>query len=324
MKADTLWLAPMLGFTEYQFRNVYTKHFRGLDAAMLPFVTLVEGRNVKVEHIRDVWPEHNDCNLALAPQVLGNSGEMFVTMNRRLMEMGYREVNWNLGCPAPRVASHRRGSGLLPYPDIVRQVLDTVFENPYLEISVKLRLGYKAPEEIEAIVPILNDYPLKSVCIHPRIGIQLYEGRADRDAFGRIAPQLRHPIIYNGDIFTAEDFRQLKQRFPQVSQWMVGRGVFLDPFLPEKVKGFYNETPETAKKRFETFNQALFEAVVARSLLERNALNKMKEYWKYFSKMYERGEEVFDKIKYSNTIGEMEKVFTEIYRKRALEREDDI
>ena len=312
-RCDTLWLAPMLGFTEYHFRNTYSRHFSGIDAAVLPFVTLVEGRNVKVDHIKDVWRQHNDCAFRLVPQVLGNDGAMFVTMNRRLAEMGYDEVNWNLGCPAPRVISHRRGSGLLPYPEQIDKVLDAVFQHVTIAVSVKLRLGCSSADDILNIIPILNRYPLKSVCLHPRIGTQMYEGKADFELFRQLAPEIRHPLIYNGDIFTHSDFNIRKQRAPQVEQWMLGRGIFWNPFLPEKIKGTYQETPCTAKQRFETFHKALFDAVLQRSVLERNALNKMKEYWKYYCCLYEDASSVFDRIKTCNTIVEISNIFYYIY-----------
>ncbi|MDR0365205.1 MAG: tRNA-dihydrouridine synthase family protein [Bacteroidales bacterium] len=318
MRNEQLWMAPMLGFNEYQFRNIYTKHFRGLDAIIMPFVTLVEGRNVKMDHIKDVWPQNNDCNVALVPQILGNSGEMFFTMNRRLKELGYSEVNWNLGCPAPRVVSHKRGSGLLPYPETIDQVLETVFQNQNIDISVKLRLGYKSPTEIEKIVPILNRYPLKSIVIHPRIATQIYDGMINLDAFERLLPDIHHPVVYNGDITSVERFHILKNRFPQIDQWMIGRGIFWDPFLPERIKGIYHETRESAKFRFEAFHRDLFDAVVQRSFLERNALNKMKEYWKYFKELYQNGQDIFDKIKYCNSCKAIKERFLSIYNEESF------
>jgi len=306
---NTLWLAPMLGFTEYHFRNVYSRHFSGIDAAVLPFVTLVEGRKVKMEHIKDVWNGHNHCVFRLVPQVLGNNGNMFVIMNRRLADMGYDEVNWNLGCPAPRVISHKRGSGLLPYPEQIDNVLNTVFQHTTISVSVKLRLGCTSADDILKVIPILNRYPLKSVCLHPRIGTQMYEGKADFELFRQLLPEFRHHIIYNGDIFNVFDFETRKQQCPQVEQWMLGRGVFWDPFLPEKIKGIYHETHSSAKKRFEEFHKELFETVIQRSVLEHNALNKMKEYWKYYSLLYEDAPAIFDKIKICRSLSEMSKIF---------------
>jgi len=311
--SDFLWLAPMLGFTEYHFRNAYSRHFSGIDAAILPFVTLVEGRNVKVAHIKDVWNEHNRAVFRLVPQVLGNDGNMFVVMNRRLVEMGYDEVNWNLGCPAPRVVSHKRGSGLLPFPEQIDKVLDTVFQQTTVAISVKLRLGYQSADDILKIIPILNRYPLKSVCLHPRIGTQMYEGKADFELFRQLLPEFRHTIIYNGDIFNVSDFKVRKPLCPQVNQWMLGRGIFWDPFLPEKIKGTYKETTCSVKQRFETFHKDLFEEVLQRSVLERNALNKMKEYWKYYSLLYDDSSAIFEKIKKCRNIAEIERVFELIY-----------
>jgi tRNA-dihydrouridine synthase len=308
----------MLGFTEYHFRNTYSRHFSGIDAAVLPFVTLVEGRNVKVAHIKDVWKENNRSAFRLVPQVLGNDGDMFVSMSRRLAEMGYDEVNWNLGCPVPRVVSHKRGSGLLPYPEQIDKVLDTVFQYATIAISVKLRLGYKSADDILKIIPILNRYPLKSICLHPRIGTQMYEGKADFELFRQLLPEFRHAMIYNGDIFSASDFDIRKKQCPQVKQWMLGRGIFWDPFLPEKIKGTYQETPCTAKKRFEEFHKDLFEAVLQRSVLERNAMNKMKEYWKYYCLLYEDALAIFDKIKMCRNLIEIADVFCFIYGKCRL------
>ena len=319
---DVLWLAPMLGFTEYHFRNTYSRHFSGIDAAVMPFVTLVEGRNVKVDHIKDVWKQHNDCAFRLVPQVLGNDGEMFVTMNRRLAEMGYDEVNWNLGCPAPRVISHKRGAGLLPYPEQIDKVLDTVFQHSTIAVSVKLRLGCQSADDILKIIPILNRYPLKSVCLHPRIGTQMYEGKADFELFRQLLSEFRHTIIYNGDIFSASDFDVRKRQCPHIEQWMLGRGIFWDPFLPEKIKGSYQETPCSAKQRFEEFHKALFDAVLQRSVLERNALNKMKEYWKYYCRLYENASSVFDKIKICNSLSEISIVFQQIYDNQSFSTSD--
>jgi tRNA-dihydrouridine synthase len=308
----------MLGFTEYHFRNSYSRHFSGIDAAVLPFVTLVEGRNVKIAHIKDVWKEHNRSAFRLVPQVLGNNGEMFVTMNRRLAEIGYDEVNWNLGCPTPRVISHRRGSGILPFPEQIDKVLDTVFQHSKIAISVKLRLGCKSAADILKIIPVLNRYPLKSVCLHPRIGAQMYEGKADFELFQQLLPDIRHTVIYNGDIFSVSDYNFRKQQCSQVKQWMLGRGIFWDPFLPEKIKGACHETSTSAKKRFEEFHKDLFDAVLQRSVLERNALNKMKEYWKYYCHLYENASAIFDKIKMCCSLSEISDVFRYVYENESF------
>lgn len=312
-----LWMAPMLGFTEQVFRNTFVKHFGGLDAAITPFITLVEGKKIKERHLKDLFPEVNQT-LKIIPQVIGNKSDQFVLMNRYLLDMGYREVNWNLGCPAPRVAGRKRGSGLLPYPEMIESVLNTIFQQPHPEISVKIRLGYQSPLEINQIVPILNRYPLQFVAIHPRIGTQLYEGKVDLDTFERVVPQINHRMIYSGDIFTLSDFEYLQQRFPEIHDFMLGRGILRDPFLPEKIRGNASLNDNNLKQRFESFCTELFHKVVENSTFEPNALNKTKEYWTQFSTLYQNSTSIFNRIKVVQNVLEMENVLFNIFNNESF------
>lgn len=319
MIQNRLWLAPMLGLTESVFRNCYVKHFSGFDIAIAPFTTLVEGKKIKEHHLRDLRPKQN-LLIKTIPQVLGNNDMQFVLMNKYLMELCYDEINWNLGCPAPRVASRKRGSGLLPYPDVIDSVLDTIFNHPHPEISVKLRLGYKSADDIEKVIPVLNRYPLKRVCIHPRIGTQLYEGTVDLDTFEKIIPQIHFPIVYSGDIFTADDFYRITRRFPNIHDFMLGRGILLDPFLPEKIRETYSESAETEKIRFKNFAMELFQMVIENSNFEPNALNKTKEYWSYFSTLFEHPKAIFDRIKICQNILDMKKILFNVFENETLKK----
>ena len=44
-------------------------------------------------------------------------------MAKALHDLGYEEVNWNLGCPHKPVRKKQRGSGLLPHPERVDALL---------------------------------------------------------------------------------------------------------------------------------------------------------------------------------------------------------
>lgn len=227
-------LAPMQGLTELLFRRTYEECFPGAIAlAVSPFLSLTHGRLADAwKKIDDVQPEANRGSIPVIPQILGKEEQEFVELGNRLAEVGYTEVNWNMGCPMRRVTAKHRGSGILPHPDEVRRLLDHVVPRLTPHLSVKMRLGLNDKEEIFRLIPILNDYPLASVCIHPRLGRQQYGGVPDLDTFGRAAALLRHPVIYNGDIRTAADAARIRSRFPQVADIMVGRGVLYSPTLP--------------------------------------------------------------------------------------------
>lgn len=312
MENNVLWLAPMLGFTEQVFRNTYIKYFKGFDTAIAPFTTLTEGKKVKYSHFKDLYPEKNQA-LKTIPQVIGNKADQFVLMNKHLLKLGYQEVNWNLGCPAPMVARRKRGSGMLPFPEMIDSILDSIFNNPHPEISVKIRLGYESPLEIESLIPILNNYPLQFVCIHPRIGVQLYDGKVDLETFENILPKINHKIIYSGDIFSVEDFERIKSRFPNINEFMLGRGVFMDPFLTEKITGNYSYTDDSEKTHFEDFAMELFRNIISNSTFELNALNKTKEYWVHYSKLFVNAKAVFDRIKVCHNAIEMENILMNIF-----------
>ena len=112
-----LILAPMQGLTELMFRKVYHRCFPGaLDYAISPFLSLTHGNLTEAwEKIDDVLPEPNRDSIPVIPQILGKEPVEFIDLANRLFDIGYTEINWNIGCPMRRVTAKHRGSGILPY-----------------------------------------------------------------------------------------------------------------------------------------------------------------------------------------------------------------
>ena len=272
-----LILAPMQGLTELMFRKVYRTCFPGaLDLAISPFLSLTHGNLADAwKKIDDVLPEANQDSIPVIPQILGKEPVEFVELANRLHEIGYSEVNWNIGCPMRRVTAKHRGSGILPYPDEVRSILDYIMPRLRPALSVKMRLGLHSPDEIFNLIPILNDYPLLNITIHPRTGKQQYSGQVDLDTFEQTLPLLKHQVIYNGDLCTVADFRRLRQRFPKIQHYMIGRGILYDPLLPLKIK---NNHPADLKATL-LFVTALADAINQLPIREESRMRKTKEYW---------------------------------------------
>ena len=277
-----LILAPMQGLTELLFRKAYHQCFPGaLDLAVSPFLSLTHGNLADAwKKIDDVLPEPNQDSIPVIPQILGKEPEEFVELANRLHQVGYSEVNWNIGCPMRRVTAKHRGSGILPYPDEVRAILDHVVPRLRPRLSVKMRLGLHSPDEIFALLPVLNAYPLASVTIHPRTGRQQYTGQVLLNTFQQVYRQFRAPVVYNGDLCTPADYRRLRQRFPEVQHHMIGRGVLYDPLLPLKIKGII--APDDRQQSLAAarlFIQTLLAAILARPVPDESKMRKIKEYW---------------------------------------------
>lgn len=295
-------LAPMQGLTEVLFRRTYESCFPGvIDAAVSPFLSLTHGNLADAwKKISDVLPENNEGSMAVIPQILGKESDEFVALANRLAEVGYKEVNWNIGCPMRRVAGKHRGSGILPYPDEVERVLNEVVPRlEGIELSVKMRLGYVSRDEIFALIPILNNYPLKSVTIHPRIGKQQYGGSVDLDTFEKASKQIRHKVIYNGDICTLGDYRTLRNRFPEVSDVMIGRGVLYDPLLPVEIKGQTGTQSDRLR-----FIAALKDSIVNTTVSDEAKQRKLKEYWCLLWKATGVSESEARKVLHTTTLAE--------------------
>jgi tRNA-dihydrouridine synthase len=122
--------------------------------------------------------------------------------------------------------------------------------------------------------------------IHPRTGLQRYEGCVDLNAFETCLAMTRHPVVYNGDIRTVANFRRLFQRFESVHAWMIGRWCIADPFLAIRIKTGGDDMADKIH-RMRQFHETLFEAYRRVLRGPSHVMNKMKGLWRYFSLSFE-------------------------------------
>lgn len=277
-------MAPLRGVTDHLFRTLFTDHFGGFDLAVAPFISSRRDRVIKPKYIRDVLPENNHC-LPVVPQILSKSARDFSFLANHLYDLGYEIVNWNLGCPFPRVTKKMRGSGMLPHAELIREFLDEAVPDLKGSLSIKIRLGWHSADDIYNLIPTLNEYPIKELIIHPRTGIQGYDGDVDLEAFEKCLSLSTHPVVYNGDIRTVDDFRRLSHRFHTVHRWMLGRGCISDPFLPRAIKAPGELIPDKIEK-MKKFHNALYDGYS--DLLDgpSHVMNRMKGFWRYFSLLF--------------------------------------
>ena len=295
-----LYLAPIRGLTDSLFRETFHHHFSGFDAAVAPFINPQRKSLYEDSMIRDVLPQNNR-GLPIIPQLLHTDPEQFLVLARRLADLGYTHVNWNLGCPAPMVARKKRGSGLLPYPDEIVSILEQVMPRLGVELSIKTRLGFHDRAELPALLPELNNFALKEIIIHARLGKQLYKGTTDPDGFAACLERSRHTIAYNGDINDVETFRSLASRFPAINRWMIGRGALANPFLTEEIKGSPVDSAEKRKDRIFAFHADLYHRYTERLSGPSHILGRVKQLWTYLIFSFPGQEKSLKKILKSTT-----------------------
>ncbi|MBD3421673.1 MAG: tRNA-dihydrouridine synthase family protein [Chitinivibrionales bacterium] len=293
-------LAPLRGVTGAPFRSAFARYFGGVDYAVAPFVAPVKGTSPQRSHLRELDPARNAA-MPVIPQLIGNNPHEFVNSMRIFADLGYHEVNWNLGCPFTKVTRKKRGSGLLPYPDMIRSFLDIVCAGPVLPVSLKCRLGLRDHNELSRLLPLLNDYPLQSIIVHPRTADQHYAGRVDLERFAQCLRTSAHGLIYNGDITSVADFRKLQTRFPQITTWMMGRGVVADPFLPANCK-YPTMQHENQTDRIKSFHDEICRLLEADGYGPGPLLGAMKELWSYLCTSLAGGDNLLKRIRKTTSV----------------------
>jgi tRNA-dihydrouridine synthase len=305
--------SPLQGFTDFRFRNAQNKFFGGIDTFYAPYIRLNGKLVIKSSYERDLLPENN-ATLECIPQVITNDADEFLFVAKYVQELGYKELNWNLGCPYPMVTKCSMGSGLISDSEKIRQILDKVHSESDIIVSMKMRLGYDTTTEILDVLPILDTFPIKNIAIHARIGKQLYKGGVHLEAFQNCVDNTKHKLYYNGDITTVAKFKEMQERFPAINHFMIGRGLISDPFLPSMIKNNTTEHPKNKLHLFEAFHDTLYEGYSQSLSGSTHILLKMHHLWEYFAATFSNPHKVEKNIRKAKSIKNYEQTVKEVFK----------
>lgn len=272
------YLAPLEGITGYIYRNAYHEMFPDFDKYFTPFIAVKQDKTLSAKEIRDIEPDHNR-GMTVVPQILCNRGDDFVKTAKELQNYGYDEINLNLGCPSGTVVPKKKGAGLLGEPELLKRLLDIIFSELDMRISLKTRLGMYDAEEFDELLKLYQQYPVHELIIHARVREDYYKGTPDLAAFAKAFEKRNFETVYNGDLFTSGQISDFQKKFPQVNVVMLGRGVMANPALLRECNGGDRLKAEELR----SFSGLLVQRYSQVSSGERDVLFKMKELWNFFS-----------------------------------------
>ncbi len=287
------YFAPMEGVTGYLYRNTFHRHFgETIDKYFAPFIFADQCKGLKTKDRLDLLAENNQ-GIELVPQILTNSAKDFIHTSRKIKDLGYNEININLGCPAETVVSKKRGSGLLAFKEELNGLLEEIFTKQVTGISIKTRLGKTHPDEFYELMAIFNQYPMTELIIHPRVQKDYYGNTPNMDAFREAFEVAKMPICYNGDLFSPKDYEVFSKAFPEVDRVMLGRGLLRNGGLIGSIK----DQNIMDKQRMRAFHDDLYQVYKDDLCDERRVLFRMKELWFYMIKMFANSETYMSQIK---------------------------
>lgn len=202
------WLAPLRGVTIRAFRETYAAEIReaGFVGAYAPFIPANLGMKFNDRTFADLRPfpcerKGESSDIPLVPQAIGKHPGALREMLKALKDRGFTQVDLNAGCPFPMIRKKGRGSGLLATPDVLERMLETgCDEMGSGRFSLKTRLGLERPDELLAILPMIDRYPLARLIVHARTARQMYSGECDTAILAAVAAASANPVLPNGDI----------------------------------------------------------------------------------------------------------------------------
>ena len=297
-----IYFAPMQGVTGWPYRQTHLKHYDGIDRYYMPFISVHQSRSMKGGEKRDLQPDHNVSG-RMVPQLLPGGAEDSLAYMEQILDAGYDEVSLNFGCPARTVTTKGKGAGILETPDKLDEYLEHLFTGMTgrlagLKVSVKTRIGMNDCSAASELIRIYNRYPIAEVQVHARLGKDAYDGVTDKETFRMFYEEIRHPVCYNGDIRSLEDFQNLKEEFPDLAAVMIGRGLVADPMLAEKIQAdMMSENKQEEKKRLILFHDDVCNAWHECYGQEHPAICRMLEIWDYLGASFPGCERKVRKIR---------------------------
>ena len=227
-----LVLAPMAGITDLPFRVICRRLGCGMTVSEMVSAKGLLYKNVKTTEMLRI----EDSERPTAIQLFGSVPEELATAAKMVEASGADIIDFNMGCPVPKIVNNGEGSALMKKPQLAYEVLAAMVEAVQIPVTVKFRAGWDDEHRNAVEIALAAERAgVAAIAVHGRTRQQFYEGKADWSIIADVKRAVKLPVFGNGDIFTVADgLRMLEQT--GVDSLMVGRGADGNPWLFAQLK----------------------------------------------------------------------------------------
>ena len=241
-----IYLAPMAGVTDSAFRILVRKVS---DYSELMFSEMVSSTGIHYKSQKTYeMLDFTDEELPIAVQLFGSNPEFVAEAAEYISQLdNVSAIDFNLGCPAPKIVKNGEGSALMKNPKLTEELIKALRHSTNLPVSVKMRIGFDS-EHINAveIAKIAETAGVNSITVHGRTREQYYSGKADWSIIADVKQAVSIPVIGNGDILDAKDVIAMHEQ-TGCDGFMIGRGAQGNPWIFHQILHYF-ETGELIGK----------------------------------------------------------------------------
>ena len=228
LKLDTpLALAPMAGITDLPFRLICRRLGCGMTVSEMVSAKGLLYKNVKTTEMLRIDAGERPT----AIQLFGSVPEELAEAARIVEASGADIIDFNMGCPVPKIVNNGEGSALMKNPKLAHAILAAMVKAVKIPVTVKFRAGWddnhRNAVEIAKAAEVAG---VSAVAVHGRTRQQFYEGKADWQIIADVKRAVSVPVFGNGDIFTVADGLKMREE-TGCDGLMIGRGADGNPWL---------------------------------------------------------------------------------------------
>ena len=231
---NNIILAPMAGVTDRPFRELC----RSLGAGLAVSEMLSSNPRVWKSKKSKLRMDYHDESGIRSVQIAGSDPLAMAAAAKLTVQQGAQIVDINMGCPAKKVNKKKAGSALLPHPELVQAILESVVDAVDVPVTLKIRTGWD-PENRNApeIAQIAEQSGIQALAVHGRTRQCLYNGFAEYDTIKTIKENVTIPVIANGDITSVEKAKFVLDH-TGADAIMIGRGAQGAPWIFNEINHY--------------------------------------------------------------------------------------